>query len=195
MWYDVGVESESSPEIIGSKGKKLMNNLNQSALAAAYRADLLYYIERARLGKCPPHWQAYCFGEIAAAKGTPNYPEDGDALLAELHELVEAIPQITNRDECAAEIAAYQGKMLFYFDSDYYTLAEIVHLPGKNKYSACLYIDADGSRDDRPGYAKKIALKLDEWRRENDIPFDGTALPDRPQECDGEFDTMQEALQ
>ena len=47
-----------------------MKKQSLNALAASYRADLLYYIERAKLGKCPPHWQAYCFGEIAAAKGT-----------------------------------------------------------------------------------------------------------------------------
>ena len=56
-----------------------MKKQSLNALAASYRADLLYYIERAKLGKCPPHWQAYCFGEIAAAKGTDAYPEDGDA--------------------------------------------------------------------------------------------------------------------
>lgn len=102
-----------------------------NALAASYRADLLYYIERAKLGKCPPHWQAYCFGEIADAKGTDAYPEDGDALLGELHRLVDTVPQITNREESAAEIAAYRGQMLFYFDRDYYTLAELVRLPDR----------------------------------------------------------------
>ena len=56
-----------------------MKKQSLNALAASYRADLLYYIERAKLGKCPPHWQAYCFGEIAAAKGTDAYPEDGDS--------------------------------------------------------------------------------------------------------------------
>ena len=64
-----------------------MKKQSLNALAASYRADLLYYIERAKLGKCPPHWQAYCFGEIAAAKGTDAYPEDGDARLDELHRL------------------------------------------------------------------------------------------------------------
>ena len=90
-----------------------MKKQSLNALAASYRADLLYYIERAKLGKCPPHWQAYCFGEIAAAKGTDAYPEDGDALLDELHRLVDTVPQITNREESAAEIAAYRGQMLF----------------------------------------------------------------------------------
>ena len=106
-----------------------MKKQSLNALAASYRADLLYYIERAKLGKCPPHWQAYCFGEIAAAKGTDAYPEDGDTLLDELHRLVDTVPQITNREESAAEIAAYRGQMLFYFDRDYYTLAELVRLP------------------------------------------------------------------
>ena len=96
-----------------------MKKQSLNALAASYRADLLYYIERAKLGKCPPHWQAYCFGEIAAAKGTDAYPEDGDALLDELHRLVDTVPQITNREESVAEIAAYRGQMLFYFDRDY----------------------------------------------------------------------------
>ena len=87
-----------------------MKKQSLNALAASYRADLLYYIERAKLGKCPSHWQAYCFGEIAAAKGTDAYPEDGDALLDELHRLVDTVPQITNREESAAEIAAHEGK-------------------------------------------------------------------------------------
>ena len=153
-----------------------MKKQSLNALAASYRADLLYYIERAKLGKCPPHWQAYCFGEIAAAKGTDAYPEDGDALLDELHRLVDTVPQITNREESAAEIAAYRGQMLFYFDRDYYTLAELVRLPDRKKYGACVYIDADGSRQDRPGYANDIALQVDEWRRENGIPFDKSTI-------------------
>ena len=154
-----------------------MKKQSLNALAASYRADLLYYIERAKLGKCPPHWQAYCFGEIAAAKGTDAYPEDGDALLDELHRLVDTVPQITNREESAAEIAAYRGQMLFYFDRDYYTLAELVRLP------------------DRPGYANDIALQVDEWRRENGIPFDKSTIAASPSEVDGgEFDTMDEAL-
>ena len=94
-----------------------------------------------------------------------------------------------------AEIAAYRGQMLFYFDRDYYTLAELVRLPGRKKYSACVYIDADGSRQDRPGYANDIALQVDEWRRENGIPFDKSTIAARPSEVDGgEFDTMDEAL-
>ncbi len=172
-----------------------MENVKTNALAASYRADLLYYIERAKLGKCPPHWQAYCFGEIADAKGTDNYPADGDALLAELRQLVDTVPQITNRDENVAEIAAYRGRMLFYFDRDYYTLAELVHLPGKDKYSACVYIDADGSSSDRTAYANNIAVQVDEWRRQNDIPFDKSTIAARPADADGgEFDTMDEAL-
>ena len=172
-----------------------MENVKTNALAASYRADLLYYIERAKLGKCPPHWQAYCFGEIADAKGTDNYPADGDALLAELRRLVDTVPQITNRDENVAEIAAYCGRMLFYFDRDYYTLAELVHLPGKDKYSACVYIDAAGSSSDRTAYAKNIAVQVDEWRRQNDIPFDKSTIAARPADTDGgEFDTMDEAL-
>lgn len=172
-----------------------MNEQKMTALAQSYRADLLYYIERAKLGKCPPHWQAYCFGEIAGAKGTPAYPADGDALLAELRTLVDTVPQQTNREANAAEIATYHGQMLFYFDRDYYTLAELVHLPERGKYSACVYIDADGSRDDRPGYARSIAVQLDEWRRENGIPFDKSTLPAHPADSDkGEFDTMEEAL-
>ena len=162
-----------------------MKKQSLNALAASYRADLLYYIERAKLGKCPPHWQAYCFGEIAAAKGTDAYPEDGDALLDELHRLVDTVPQITNREESAAEIAAYRGQMLFYFDRDYYTLAELVRLPDRKKYGACVYIDADGSRQDRPGYANDIALQVDEWRRENGIPFDKSTIAASPSEADG----------
>lgn len=172
-----------------------MKKQTMQELAASYRADLMYYIELAKLGKCSPHWQAYCFGEIAGAKGTEAYPADGDELLAQLHRLVADVPQITNRDESVAEIAAYRGQLLFYFDRDYYTLAQLVHLPGKNKYSACVYIDADGSRDDRPGYTNHIALALDDWCKENNIPFDKAPLSAAPQDSEGEFDTMQEALQ
>ena len=102
------------------------------------------------------------------------------------------------KEECdwnVAEIAAYRGRMLFYFDRDYYTLAELVRLPDRKKYGACVYIDADGSRQDRPGYANDIALQVDEWRRENGIPFDKSTIAASPSEADGgEFDTMDEAL-
>ena len=46
---------------------------------------------------------------------------------------MDTVPQITNREESAAEIAAYRGQMLFYFDRDYYTLAELVRLPDRKK--------------------------------------------------------------
>ena len=36
------------------KGLQAMKKQSLNALAASYRADLLYYIERAKLGKCPP---------------------------------------------------------------------------------------------------------------------------------------------
>lgn len=142
----------------------------------------------------PAPLQAYCFGEIADAKGTDNYPADGDALLAELRQLVDTVPQITNRDENVAEIATYRGRMLFYFDRDYYTLASCTPAR-KDKYSACVYIDADGSSSDRTAYAKNIAVQVDEWRRQNDIPFDKSTIAARPADADGgEFDTMDEAL-
>ena len=65
----------------------------------------------------------------------------------------------------------------------------------RKKYGACVYIDADGSRQDRPGYANDIALQVDEWRRENGIPFDKSTIAASPSEVDGgEFDTMDEAL-
>ena len=103
--------------------------------------------------------------------------------------------QEPEREATLAEIAAYCGRMLFYFDRDYYTLAELVHLPGKDKYSACVYIDADGSSSDRTAYAKNIAVQVDEWRRQNDIPFDKSTIAARPADTDGgEFDTMDEAL-
>ena len=32
-----------------------------------------------------------------------HYPEDGDALLDELHRLVDTVPQITNREESGGD--------------------------------------------------------------------------------------------
>ena len=44
-------------------------------------------------------------------------------------------------------------------------------------------------------YANDIALQVDEWRRENGIPFDKSTIAASPSEVDGgEFDTMDEAL-
>lgn len=151
---------------------------------------------RAKTGQVPPPLAGLLLpAKLPMPKGTDNYPADGDALLAELRQLVDTVPQITNRDENVAEIATYRGRMLFYFDRDYYTLAELVHLPGKDKYSACVYIDADGSSSDRTAYAKNIAVQVDEWRRQNDIPFDKSTIAARPADADGgEFDTMDEAL-
>ena len=61
-----------------------MENQQMNRLAAAYRADLLYAVERAKQGNCAPCWQDYCLEELAAAKDTSAYPQDGDALRAEL---------------------------------------------------------------------------------------------------------------
>ena len=53
----------------------------------------------------------------------------------------------------------------------------------------------DGSSSDRTAYAKNIAVQVDEWRRQNDIPFDMSTIAARPADTDGgEFDTMDEAL-
>lgn len=90
-----------------------MENQQMNRLAAAYRADLLYAVERAKQGNCAPCWQDYCLEELAAAKDTGAYPQDGDALQAELQRLTAAVPQITNREAEAAELAAYGGKLLF----------------------------------------------------------------------------------
>ena len=79
-----------------------MENQQMNRLAAAYRADLLYAVERAKQGNCAPCWQDYCMEELAAAKDTGAYPQDGDALRAELQRLTAAVPQITNREAEAA---------------------------------------------------------------------------------------------
>ncbi len=85
--------------MIQNEGYKLMmKKQSLNALAASYRADLLYYIERAKQGNCAPCWQDYCMEELAAAKDTRRLPEDGDALQAELQRLTAAVPQITNRE-------------------------------------------------------------------------------------------------
>ena len=106
-----------------------MENQQMNRLAAAYRADLLYAVERAKQGNCAPCWQDYCMEELAAAKDTSAYPQDGDALRAELQRLTAAVPQITNREAEAAELAAYGGKLLFYLDRDRGTLVELAYLP------------------------------------------------------------------
>ena len=131
-----------------------MENQQMNRLAAAYRADLLYAVERAKQGNCAPCWQDYCMEELAAAKDTGAYPQDGDALRAELQRLTAVVPQITNREAEAAELAAYGGKLLFYLDCDRGTLVELAYLPAPGRYSACAYIDAQASRADRPAYAR-----------------------------------------
>ena len=172
-----------------------MENQQMNRLAAAYRADLLYAVERAKQGNCAPCWQDYCMEELAAAKDTGAYPQDGDALQAELQRLTAAVPQITNREAEAAELAAYGGKLLFYLDRDCGTLVELAYLPALGRYSACAYIDEQASRADRPAYARSIAAQLDEWRQEQGIPFDKSTLPAHPADSDsGEFDTVEEAL-
>ena len=172
-----------------------MENQQMNRLAAAYRADLLYAVERAKQGNCAPCWQDYCMEELAAAKDTGAYPQDGDALQAELQRLTAVVPQITNREAEAAELAAYGGKLLFYLDCDRGTLVELAYLPAPGRYSACAYIDAQASRTDRPAYARSIAAQLDEWRQEQGIPFDKSTLPAHPADSgSGEFDTVEEAL-
>lgn len=172
-----------------------MENQQMNRLAASYRADLLYAVERAKQGNCAPCWQDYCLEELAAAKDTGAYPQDGDALRAELQRLTATVPQITNREAEAAELAAYGGKLLFYLDCDRGTLVELAYLPAPGRYSACAYIDAQASRTDRPAYARSIAAQLDEWRQEQGIPFDKSTLPAHPADSDnGEFDTVEEAL-
>ena len=53
-----------------------MENQQMNRLAAAYRADLLYAVERAKQGGCAPCWQDYCIEELAAAKDTGAYPQE-----------------------------------------------------------------------------------------------------------------------
>ena len=90
-----------------------MNNY-RNMMKQGYQEDLQDCVARAAKGQCPPWQQDYCFGEIAQAKGTDAYPEEGDTLLAELRRLVDTVPQCTNREADAAEMAALGGKQLFY---------------------------------------------------------------------------------
>ena len=82
-----------------------MNNY-RNMMKQGYQEDLQDCVARAAKGQCPPWQQDYCFGEIAQAKGTDAYPEEGDTLLAELRRLVDTVPQCTNREADAAEMAA-----------------------------------------------------------------------------------------
>ena len=104
-----------------------MNNY-RNMMKQGYQEDLQDCVARAAKGQCPPWQQDYCFGEIAQAKGTDAYPEEGDTLLAELRRLVDTVPQCTNREADAAEMAALGGKQLFYLSRGN-TLVELVPLP------------------------------------------------------------------
>ena len=94
-------------------------------------------------------------GGTRRGKDTGAYPQDGDALRAELQRLTAVVPQITNREAEAAGLAAYGGKLLFY-RCDRGTLVELAYLPAEGRYSACA-IDAQASRADRSAAAHRRA--------------------------------------
>ncbi len=68
-------------------------------------------------------------GGTRRGKDTGAYPQDGDALRAELQRLTAVVPQITNREAEAAGLAAYGGKLLFLYLCDRGTLVELAYLP------------------------------------------------------------------
>ena len=113
-----------------------MKKQSLNALAASYRADLLYYIERAKLGKCPPHWQAYCFGEIAAAKARMPTLRTATHCWTSCTGWWTPCPRSRTARKARRRSPPTAGQMLFYFDRDYYTLAELVRLPDRKKYGA-----------------------------------------------------------
>lgn len=124
-------------------------------LKNGYQEDLQDCIRLAERGLCPPWRQNYCFGEIAAAKGTDAYPADGDALLAELHSLTDTVQQITDREESAAELAALGGELLFHCSCGG-ALVELAALPG-GRFDGWAYLDGAESE------ATLIEAELRDW--------------------------------
>ena len=133
-----------------------MNNY-RNMMKQGYQEDLQDCVARAAKGQCPPWQQDYCFGEIAQAKGTDAYPEEGDTLLAELRRLVDTVPQCTNREADAAEMAALGGKQLFYLSRGN-TLVELVQLPD-GSFDGWAYPEA--------GDALYARTALQAWAQEN----------------------------
>lgn len=133
-----------------------MNNY-RNMMKQGYQEDLQDCVARAAKGQCPPWQQDYCFGEIAQAKGTDAYPEEGDTLLAELRRLVDTVPQCTNREADAAEMAALGGKQLFYLNRGN-TLVELVQLPDGG---------FDGWAYPEAGDALYARTALQAWAQEN----------------------------
>lgn len=133
-------------------------NEYRNMLKQGYQEDLQDCTARAAQGQCAPWRQAYCFGEIAAAKGTDAYPDNGDALLAELRRLVDTVPQVTDRAESAAELAAQGGELLFHSEHGG-ALVELAALPG-GKFDGWAYL---GERES----AGTIAAELKAWAEAN----------------------------
>ncbi len=130
----------------------------QDTLSVSYRFDLAESILRAQAGKLSPHWQKYCFDIINAQKNTPNYPNNGDALLNCLTQTLKIVPQITDYEDSCAELAACGGQLLFHYSQSPDTLIEIVYRPD-HSYDAYAYIDACIGKES----IQKISDYLDSW--------------------------------
>ena len=126
-----------------------MNVSINRSLAIAYETDLVEALAKARKGQLSPAQQEYCFEEIGKLKGTQEYPNRGDALLAELREVLCAKPQITDRQQAEKEYAEKGIELLFFMSLDRYTFAEITYLKEIAKYDGRIYINGSKHQNDR----------------------------------------------
>lgn len=163
-------------------------------LARSLREDLLDCIDKARNGLLSPYWQDYCREEIAAAKGTYRYPADGDALVRQLQAAIAATPQITERDQEAAELARLGGRLLFFFYLDRDTFLEIAACPGAG-YDGLVSISPARHGGHLPATAAAMRQALEAWLPTAGFSPEEFASASRPANGDdGRFPTLRDAV-
>lgn len=127
--------------------------------------EWLAAIEDARQGRLSPHWQKVYLEEMRGR---------GDAARMQLllQGAIRSRPQITDEEEARRGLEQAGAKLLFFFERDYKTMAELVFVPRRGIYRVYLALDlcqpAAGVQRD----ARLIETKLDGWRAEQGICFD-----------------------
>lgn len=165
------------------------------SLSESYRVDLLDAIERAKQGQLPPAAQEYCLEEIAATKGTEEYPRDGDKLLNELRCTLAEHGQMNDREQAEHELAAVDTDLLFYVSLDRFTFAEITHIRKQDKYDGRIYINFEKHCTDLQKCLQTMRSALTAWLAESEISYKPDTVHIAPADyADSQFGTLQEAI-
>ena len=135
--------------------------------------DWLSAIQDARKGLLSPHWQQAYLEEISSF----NCTQTRQKLLSLLSDAICSRPQISDEEDARRELTQGGLQLLFFFERDYKTMAELTFCPQQNSYTFYLALDQFQVPIQLNQDVQLIASKLDAWCDKAGIIVDKENLP------------------